>query len=293
MLVQQKPKQTLHSGKLIGEHAVYGEPYPHSAVVSSPTVKLLSLGVYDYLEKFLHRSTTLERQSSGAGAGATQQDEEEGEDSDDLPDFELPRKLLEERKRRLRCRADLVDVKGKECTLRDAEPVKTRPPTQIQKTLTPTLLVQPGASGAVKEEREVRDLSLCYPGEVDLFPSVQRSATSMSHRSSGGGGGGGGRDAQASPSPSLRCGSACSGSGLLQASLDRRISRSQAATERLEAAHRSHVLYGYHVEAACGGVPGVERLASGPLVAAPQGSAVLMTCGSPCRTPRPRPGSTR
>eukprot|EP00443_Scrippsiella_acuminata_P069511 CAMPEP_0115371070 /NCGR_PEP_ID=MMETSP0271-20121206/177_1 /TAXON_ID=71861 /ORGANISM="Scrippsiella trochoidea, Strain CCMP3099" /LENGTH=697 /DNA_ID=CAMNT_0002793931 /DNA_START=73 /DNA_END=2162 /DNA_ORIENTATION=- len=127
VLIPNKPKERRQAGSLLGESAVYGEPYPHSAVVSSSTVKVLSLKVYDYLDRFLHRTTPLERPVASTQLDENAPSPEEGDE-----DSDVARKLLEERKRALRCRADLADVKANQRTLRDPELPRTRPPRNAE-----------------------------------------------------------------------------------------------------------------------------------------------------------------
>merc|ERR1712151_930729 len=64
--------------------------------------------------------------------------------------------------------------------------------------------------------------------------------------------------------------------GLTLLSLDSRIARSAADTERLEAQHRSHTAYGFHIEDA----EGSRGPAGKPVLAAAPGSVVLLSCGA-------------
>lgn len=291
-------KEIKGKNSLLGE-AVFGEPYSHSAMVSSDTAKVLSLRLADYLERFLHRSAILERRNLDTpGGSATEGSSKAGplsrtatslskiavpaEELEELPQggsaeavredarVDPARVLLLERGRAERRRADLQAVKAGEWkTLRSKGDLAIkRPPRPLLRSRAAAVAAAQGTGGSsyTGTSSFLEEQSLCRPAAGQLLCNSRRRIA--------------GREAGQSPSApcagSLLSSSSTTPGGFSQLSLDRRIAQCAADATRLEAVHRSHATYGFHVEDAGGDAV----VLASPVLVAPSGHAVLLTCGA-------------
>mmetsp|Transcript_67683 Transcript_67683/g.195990 ORF Transcript_67683/g.195990 Transcript_67683/m.195990 type:complete len:834 (-) Transcript_67683:52-2553(-) len=268
IFIPKHPAQTKGPGELLGEEAIFGEPYKYSAVVTQP-VKVLSLGIADYLDRFLHRSTPLQRDRAHDASTDTDAEQSflKGEAAlaaKKLDVYDIAKDLFMTKRKEAMKRFDCMNVQA-------ADWQRLMPRSELAKTAktkAPERLVPRTRPAEVQDLKGLQDMHLCYPRDVDLSPSLQRNVlASMSTESVDVSAGG-----AAWWHPPL-----ASLTGFHEVSLDRKIASSAVSAERLEAAHRSHAAFGYHVEDATGDR---KAGAASPLLVAPPNSAVLLTCGA-------------
>jgi len=104
--------ESVPPGTVLGQAAIYGLPYAHTAVVASEKALVLSLNVKDYLETILHHSGILD---SAAANAHPQQLKTEGPRKDaNAGSLAEARRLIENRERLLRVAHDAEVLKVSE-----------------------------------------------------------------------------------------------------------------------------------------------------------------------------------
>lgn len=314
-VVTDLPKDRIGPGKVLGESALYGEPFPHYAMVATDTAKVLTLRVWDLFEKLMLRipapldkplitsGTILHRTEDNRFAETEVNDVERGD-----KDTESSKKLcnlISETQQEFRISLDSTAVKASEWkTVPSKYMLKWRQPPQCRP--------HKSISAESREDTSFSaPIDLNYPREFDLFPSAQRSVLKEQRT--------------ASPDGSLVT-TACPGSRAISsfasgctdewmfASLDGQIRKKLADAEELEVEHHLHSFLGVYMEDAdrprTSGTtamqpawstssrtssmvvtrpkttPGSQRPLPAPRSAR---TAVLLTCGTMLRTPRGTP----
>lgn len=265
---------------MLGDAALYGEPYPHSVIVLSETLKVLTLSVSDYLEKLLRRSTVLKRSVVETAEDVGKEDLGVDDISDSGDESAIEQNAdtgPKEEKKQNNTNAHAAMMENIAERQKHARLYRDRQGIIAKdwKTLMPRSHLPkkraPQAAG-IRVEDGAAVLDLCYPRDMDLFPKVAR-VIPIQHRSPT-------TCSTATPrtgSPSA-CGSALSApaySGLALQALSSKITQSRHTSDRLEAAHRSHTAHGFHIEDAGGA-----SLPLGPLLRAAPRSTVLFRCGA-------------
>jgi len=230
-------KETIGKGFLIGDAALYGEPYP-SAVVSTSEVKVLVLKASDYLHKLLNRVVILPRPEGY----------EPPEGPSEVAGIKGRRKLIKDTTalvaKTVRLREDRKQVEEAEWKKASCREIPAKiPPGGLQKLLS-MAKNQEGRKLELDEELGVQDIHVVH--KVPIVPDAGRS-----------------------------------GDGFLTRSMNQKLSSTKAKVRQLEAAHRSHTAYHYHVEE-IGGSP----LPAASVMCVSPGSRMLMACGA--MSPRPK-----
>lgn len=259
-------KETAKRGKIVGDSALWGEPYPYTAVVASDIVQVLTCTVGQYLERLLKRSDFLPRrrvettsaapekdgaQTPGAHAAAGGEDEVEQE-PERAHDF--AKALFNERKRVWKARDDLKSVKSSEwkrvgdkaefsALLRPpggpSQTRKYRNQQQLQQQRLSESLPTAGAEVAFWPAPPERAGETLRPGASWPPPiSLERPTGSPCED------GAAGQLLVSSRSVAASVGQ------LSCLELERRVRQARASSDRAEAAHRSHVLRSYHEDPA-------------------------------------------
>lgn len=259
---QEEPKERRGPGEVIGQAALYGLSYPHTAVVASESAKMLCLRVADYLERLLHRSAVLDPPAGShsnspnameAGGGSTAASESRGVQ-------ETVKAMMSLCLRSCKIHQDTKALMTSEWKSIGPKQELARYRTSLARSQ------QPDDSAALSD--------LCYPRDCDLFPSAQRSASTMQRSSDW-------CTFQTKASVISSATTSPSSMSTFQA-LDSKIALASATFDRLDATHWSHTVHGVHVEDATG-----SPLPDGPLLEAPPGSRVLLSCGAIAGAQRP------
>lgn len=237
---KKSAKDKLGPGRLLGESALYGEPYSHYAVCSSNIVKLLSIRVIDFFEKLLQvKAAPLDKPL--VCAGTIENRIKETEEASDVND------ALERSQETLRRSRNFVQQRHREAMIsHDASVVKTQEwktvPSKEMLNWRQPPACRPHKCVAGRDEISLDSPTpLDYPRDFDLFPSVQRSVLAAQRVGS--------METASTSAPSPAVSSfALSGMDSLFASLDDQIKRKLADAEELEVEHFMHTSMGVCVE---------------------------------------------
>lgn len=125
-----KSKEMFRHHTLLGRCALYGRTYPYTAIVSSETVKVLSVKVRDYLGRLLHRDQFM---VPGAFAGEPfpSPSDEGGNVQTSSKPF-ITKTLFDGQKQKIRCKEDIKWMRSEQwqtAESKDRYP-KSRPPMQ-------------------------------------------------------------------------------------------------------------------------------------------------------------------
>eukprot|EP00930_Biecheleria_cincta_P104521 TRINITY_DN9687_c0_g1_i4.p1 TRINITY_DN9687_c0_g1~~TRINITY_DN9687_c0_g1_i4.p1 ORF type:complete len:856 (-),score=154.89 TRINITY_DN9687_c0_g1_i4:85-2652(-) len=238
-------KETAGRGKFIGDAALFGEAYPHSAVATTQ-VKAVTIRASVYLS-MLNRTSIFER-----GPGYEPPELPDSDDDDLGARKKLVKEVIERTNRKTRMAYDMKSV-------RDSEWKRLLSRTEMPKRVPPGGILTDRAAAQSTEAELMAAARFELGLEEDTTRSRWMPSPSVSEdlrlsRTSG-------------PLGHL-------GMGLEMSSLDAKIRAANKSLDRVEVEHRSHVAYGYHIE----DVAGNPAPASTVLAASP-GSSVLMACG--------------
>lgn len=258
----ERVKDVLGAGRLLGESALYGVPYPHYTVVISDSLKLLSIKVSDFLEKLMLREVApLDKPLICAGTMENRSDEAKQAQApviDLLKEKEkrqeaavMHKALMKQTQREILIATDASDVKAEEWKTVPSKYMlkwKQPPPCRPHKSVS-------GERDEMTSFYAPTDLN--YPREFDLYPEVQRSVLAAQRMVSdahwpvdkSGYAYGSLADTTVpsamSPTPSSF---ALCGNDSIFASLDGQIKRKLADAEELEVEHYLHTSMGVFVE---------------------------------------------
>ncbi|CAE8622022.1 unnamed protein product [Polarella glacialis] len=238
-------KEACGRGKFLGDAALFGESYPASVVTTKET-KVLTLKAIDYLQKLLNRPGILERAQGYVPRGPPADDSEDAAlENQNL----LRKKVFESTMKSARIAHDAK-------TLQDTEWKLLHPKATLPRGRLPYGRAKVhAAAGLAAEETSTRPSSQASQDARDVHSADYLLARSF-----------------ATSGPL--------GAGLAMLYLDAKIAQGCQAVDQLQAAHRSHTAYGYHVEDAGGA-----RLPAGSLMSVSPGSVVLMSCGAMSPSP--------
>lgn len=248
-------KDRVGPGKVLGESALYGEPFPHYAMVLSQKCTVLTVKVSDFFEKLLMRpAVPLEKPLICAGTilfntqdGRVAEKEtekretesiEKGVESAAKPGSELQGQGLRE----LRVALDNSAVKASEWkTVPSKHMLKWRQPPACRphKTISAT-------SRNDLDFQQIPDLN--YPKDFDLFPSAQRSVLAEAAAQCRSASPDGSLAATTVPGSRAFFSSMSTSDEWQFASLDDKIQKKLVDAEELEAEHYLHTFLGVYME---------------------------------------------
>jgi len=244
---KESVKDKIGAGKVLGESALYGQPYPHYAVVLSDMCKILSVKVSDFFEKLLGREAT-PLDKALICQGTLFHRIEDTRLTDETHDAKAPDKDLHCAKREMATNAlkqarialDNAAVTAREWkTVPAKDMLKWRQPPDC----TPHRTDRIDASKAAAEMQV-----LSYPRDCDLFPSAQRGISTAQRTCSPFGS----ASLVATTVPSSRAISSFthmeSATDSMFASLDDQIRKKLVDAEELEAEHFLHTALGVYME---------------------------------------------
>lgn len=244
-------KDIVGPGKVLGESALYGEPFPHYAMVSTETVQVLTLKVVDFFEKLLARpAVPLDKPLICAGT-LLFKDQENMIDNCEKGEYRVKvdntkrSNLIYESQQELRVASDKAAVQAKEWkTLSSKCMVKVRKPPAC------------GPLKAISALSDAHDAShfaptdLGYPRDLDLFPSAQRSMLASQCNASVSSLGDGSTTVPSSAHITSTSSFApdTSSDEWMFASIDQQIKKKLVVAEELELEHHLHKVLGAYME---------------------------------------------